>query len=48
MLLDFVKCIVEDTKPPIDVELGIAMALPGIIASESAKQGGVLMEIPEV
>lgn len=48
MVLDFVKCILEDTKPPIDVDMGIAISLPGIIATESARQGGVLLEIPEV
>jgi len=48
MVLDFVKCILEDTRPPIDVDMGIAISLPGIIATESARQGGVLLEIPEV
>ena len=48
MVLDFVKCILEDTKPPIDVDMGINISLPGIIATESARQGGVLLEIPEV
>ena len=48
MVLDFVKCILEDTKPPIDVDMGIAISLPGIIATESARQGGALLEIPEV
>ena len=48
MVLDFVKCILEDTKPPIDVDMGIAISLPGIIATDSARQGGVLLEIPEV
>jgi hypothetical protein len=48
MVLDFVKCILEDTKPPIDVDMGIAISLPGIIAAESARQAGVLLEIPEV
>ena len=48
MLKDFVKCIINDTKPPIDVDMGIKMALPGIIANESAKRGGELLEIPEI
>ena len=48
MMLDFIKCIQNDTKPPIDVDMGIAMALPGIIAAESAAQGGALLEIPEI
>ena len=47
MMRDFIRCIIEDTKPPIDVEIGIRMSLPGIIANESAKRGGELMEIPQ-
>jgi len=48
MMQAFIKCIIEDTKPPIDVDLGIRMTLPGIIAAESAKNGGQLMEIPKI
>ena len=48
MLLAFIKCILEDTAPPIDVDLGIRMALPGILAHESAEQGGAPIEIPDI
>ena len=48
MMRAFIKCIIEDTAPPIDIDLGIKMTLPGIIAAESAKNGGQLMEIPEI
>ena len=48
MMRDFIKCIIEDTDPPIDVDMGIKISLPGIIASESAKLGGQLLEIPEI
>ena len=48
MLRDFIKCVIEDTDPPIDVDMGIRISLPGIIANESAKQGGALLEIPEM
>ena len=48
MMLDFVKCIIEDTEPPIDVDLGIQMTIPGIIAAESSDLGGALLEIPEI
>ena len=48
MMRAFIKCILEDTEPPIDVDLGIKMTVPGIIAAESAAQGGELMEIPEI
>ena len=48
MVRAFIKCIIEDTKPPIDVDLGIRMALPGIYAHESAIQGGNAIEIPDI
>ena len=48
MMRDFIKCIVEDTEPPIDVDMGIRISLPGIIANESAKRGGELLEIPRI
>lgn len=48
MVKAFVDCIINDTKPPIDVDMGIAISLPGIIASESAIRGGELLEIPEI
>ena len=48
MMRDFIKCIVEDTEPPINVDMGIKISLPGIIANESAKRGGELLEIPEI
>ena len=47
MIRDFIKCIIEDTNPPIDVDMGIRISLPGIIANESAKLGGALLEIPK-
>ena len=48
MMRDFIKCIIEDTEPPIDVDMGIRISLPGIIANESAKRGGELIEIPDI
>ena len=48
MIRDFIKCIIEDTAPPIDVDMGIRISLPGIIANESAKRGGELMKIPQI
>lgn len=47
MIRDFIRCIIEDTDPPIDVDMGIRISLPGIIANESARRGGELMEIPK-
>ena len=48
MLMDFIRCIQEDTPPPLDVDDGIRMSLPGIIAHESSLRGGELMMIPEI
>jgi predicted dehydrogenase len=48
MIRAFIKCIIDDTDPPIDVEMGIRISLPGIIAAESAKLGGKLLEIPQI
>ena len=47
MMLAFIDCIKNDTPSPIDVDLAINMALPGIYASISAKQGGVTLKIPK-
>ncbi|MBO5091043.1 MAG: hypothetical protein J6C61_00995, partial [Clostridia bacterium] len=48
MIRDFIRCIIENTNPPIDVEMGIKISLPGIIANESAKQGGTLLKVPRL
>ena len=48
MMKAFIKCIVEDTKSPLDVDFAIRMSIPGIIADESSKQGGTALEIPDV
>ena len=48
LVQDFIKCILNDTKPPIDVDMAIRISLPGIIAHESAVQGGTALEIPEI
>ncbi len=48
MLRDFIRCIVEDTDPPLSVDDGIRMSLPGIIAHESSLRGGELTEIPDI
>jgi len=48
MVRDFIKCIINDTKPPIDVDLGIRMSLAGWYAHESAMNGGAQIDIPEI
>ena len=48
MMRAFIDCIINDTEPPINVDLGIQMSLPGILAHESAMQGGIPIEIPDI
>ena len=48
MMKAFIKCIIEDTKPPIDVDMGIRMTIPGILAHESAINNGAVVDIPDI
>lgn len=48
MMRAFIKCIIDDTKPPIDVDMGIRMSLPGVFAHESAKNGGINIQISDI
>lgn len=48
MFAEFVDCVLENKKPVLDVNFAIRMSLPGIIASQSAEQGGVNLEIPNI
>lgn len=47
MMRAFFECIHNDTKPPIDVNLAIRMALPGIYAHLSYEQGGTAIAVPD-
>jgi predicted dehydrogenase len=44
---DFVTSCWNSTTPPNDVYAAARYALPGIVAHESAMQGGVLLEVPD-
>ncbi|HHV95564.1 MAG TPA: Gfo/Idh/MocA family oxidoreductase [Clostridiaceae bacterium] len=46
MLKSFIKSIIEDTEPPINVDLAIRMSIPGIYAHMSVLNGSKPMEIP--
>ncbi len=48
MMMDFIRCIREDTPSPIDVDMGIKISLPGIYAKKSAESGGIAVEIPDI
>jgi len=45
---DFVRSILEDTKPPIDVYKAVKYTIPGICAAMSMKEGGKKVEIPKL
>jgi len=48
MFKDFIDCVRENKAPKLDVNFAIQMSLPGILAHESAVQGGAAVEIPEI
>jgi predicted dehydrogenase len=43
---EFVTALVEDREPVVDLYTALAMTVPGIIAQESALQGGIQLEVP--
>jgi predicted dehydrogenase len=47
LLQDFLRSIREGTKPPIDAYRGLDYTVPGIVARQSADQGGVLLPVPD-
>jgi len=47
MVNDFVRSILDDTKPPIDVYEAMDWTLPGICAHISAEAGGEPVEVPD-
>lgn len=44
---DFVRAIVDNTQPPVSAWTAARYTLPGVIAHESAKQGGVQLPVPD-
>jgi predicted dehydrogenase len=47
MCNDFVRCILDDTAPVIDVYRGLDYSAPGLCAHLSAEQGGERVEVPD-
>ncbi len=43
----FVESILQDTTPPMDVYKAVETAAPAIMAAESARKGGVLLDVPD-
>ncbi len=48
LVRDFLKCIEEDTTPPIDIVRAMDMTVPGLIAHEAAMKGGVWLDVPRI
>ena len=46
MVEEFVNAILEGRKPELDAEYGIKVSLPGLLADESAKRGGIPIKMP--
>lgn len=47
MLKDFVDCILNDTRPPIDIYDAMDFTVPGICAHMSAENGSKPVDIPD-
>ncbi|MFA5864540.1 MAG: Gfo/Idh/MocA family oxidoreductase [Phycisphaerae bacterium] len=46
MVDDFVRSILEDKQPPLDVYKALDMTVPGLCAVDSAQKGGELVPVP--
>lgn len=43
----FVDCILQDTRPPIDLFDALDMTVPGLVSEESIRRGGVPLPVPD-
>lgn len=48
MATAFVRSILEDTRPPVDIVQALNMTVPGIIAHLSAERGGESLPVPDL
>ncbi len=46
LMNEFVTAILEDRKPPVDVATALNLTVPGIVAHQSAINGGETRKIP--
>jgi len=44
----FIRSILDDTTPPMDVYRTVEMTAPAVVAAESARQGGAMLQVPEI
>jgi predicted dehydrogenase len=47
MIEQFARCIIEDTRPPVDVVDALNMTAPGVLSEVSRERGGVPVDVPE-
>lgn len=45
--MTFIDAIQRDTQPPVDVYVSAQFTAPAIMAAQSARQGGVMLEVPD-
>lgn len=43
----FLRAIADDTTPPVDAVLAAEITAPAILAAESARRGGALLDVPD-
>lgn len=48
MTREFVAAVIGSAPPPIDVHRSLDFVLPGVMAHESAMQGGVKLDVPDL
>lgn len=47
MMEEFARCIIDDTKPPVDVVDALNLTAPGLMSEVSRSKGGIPVEVPE-
>jgi len=47
MLEDFARCIIDDTRPPVDVVDALNMTAPGLMSEVSRQKGGCPVDVPQ-
>ncbi len=44
---EFVDCIINDTKPPVDVYEALDMTVPGLVSELSINRGSIPVPVPD-
>ena len=44
---EFVDCVINNTKPPVDVYDALDMTVPGLVSEESINKGGIPIPVPD-